>query len=79
MGGTCGTYGEVIGSVSVPEGKRQLGSLRCRWENIFKMELSCKKLGIWTDLAESSIEWREFLDERRFYQLLSTLLHTQCL
>jgi hypothetical protein len=60
----------------VPEEKSPLGSLRCRWENIFKMEHLSKKLGVCTDLAESSIEWREFLDERRFYQLLNTMLHT---
>jgi hypothetical protein len=81
MSGTCGTYGELRGSVSVPEGKSPLGSLKCNWENIFKMENSSKKLGVCTDLAKSSMEWREFLDERtcRFYQLLNTLLHTLCL
>jgi hypothetical protein len=44
MGGTCCTYGELIGSMSVPEGKRPLGAPRCRWEGIFKMEHSSKDL-----------------------------------
>jgi hypothetical protein len=42
MVGTCGTYGELRGSVSVPEGKRTLGSPRCRWENIFNKKHSSK-------------------------------------
>jgi hypothetical protein len=44
MCGTCGTYGELIGSVSVPDGKRLLGIPRCRWEDITKMEHSSKNL-----------------------------------
>ena len=38
MSGKCGTYVELRGSVVVPEGKRQLGSPRFRWEGNFKME-----------------------------------------
>jgi hypothetical protein len=76
MGETCGTYGELRGSVSVPERKKLLSSPRCRWEDIFNIEHSCNKFGVWTDLAESSIEWRNFLDELSFYYLLNELLHT---
>ena len=93
MGGACGTYGEVrgscTGSVGMPDGKRPLGSPRCRWEDNFKMELPGIKLGTWTDLVQDrdgwwfffstklrgSIKYGKFLDELRNYQLLNTLLH----
>jgi hypothetical protein len=45
MGGSYGPYGEwgdesfMYGSVGMPEGKKQLGSPRCRREDNFKMEL----------------------------------------
>jgi hypothetical protein len=34
----------MYGSVGMPEGKRPLGSLRCRWEDNFKTELPGIKL-----------------------------------
>jgi len=46
MRGACGTYGKLsgscTGSVGISEGKRPLGSPKCRWEDNFKMKLSAK-------------------------------------
>jgi hypothetical protein len=43
MGGACGTYGEIIGAYRVlvgkPEGKKQLESPRCKWEDNTGMDL----------------------------------------
>jgi hypothetical protein len=43
MGRTCGTYGERRGAyralVGKPEGRRQLGRPRHRWEDNIKVDL----------------------------------------
>jgi len=72
----------------MPEGKRPLGSPRCRWEDNFKIELPGIKLGAWIDLARDRDKWcslfnikirgskkcGEFQNKLRHYQLLNTLL-----
>jgi hypothetical protein len=58
MGSACSAYGEKRGVYRVlvrkPEGKRQLGRPRCRWEDNIKMDL--QKVGCefmdWIELAQ---------------------------
>jgi len=62
MGGAFGTYREWRGVYKVlirrPEGKRQLGRPRCKWENI-KIRLQEVKWGAmeWIDLAQGRGGW----------------------
>jgi hypothetical protein len=64
MGGACGTYGEEESAdrilVEIPEGRRQLGRLRHRWEDNIKMDLQeWDEADIdWIDLAEDTDRWR---------------------
>jgi len=72
----------------MPEGKRPLGSPRCRWEDNFKIELPGIKLVAWIDLARDRDKWYplfnikirgskkcgEFQYKLRHCQLLNTLL-----
>jgi hypothetical protein len=52
MVGACSTYGERRGVyrvlVAKPEGKRQLGRPRRRWEDNIKMDLLEVGCGAWT-------------------------------
>jgi hypothetical protein len=47
-----------------PEGKRQLGRHRRRWEDNIKMDL--KEIGIdgvnWIQLAQDMVQWRAFVN-----------------
>ena len=64
MGGACGAYGVGRGVyrvlVWIPDGKRQLGRPRWRWEDNIKMDLQevgggC---GDWMELAQGRDRWR---------------------
>jgi len=46
--------------VGKPEGKRQLGRNRCRWEDNIKMNLQEVRCGgtDWIELAEDRDRWR---------------------
>ena len=68
MGGTCSTYGGEQSvyrfSVGKPEGKRQLGRHRHRWEDNIKvdlMEVECGGMD-WIDLIQDRDRWRELLN-----------------
>jgi len=57
MGEGRGVHRVLVGK---PEGKRQLGRLRCRWEDNIKMDLQevgggC---GDWMELAQDRDRWR---------------------
>ena len=64
MGGACSAYGGeerlIQGSVGKLEGKRQLGRIRCRWEDNIKMDLQEVGCGgmDWIDLAQDRDRWR---------------------
>jgi hypothetical protein len=45
-------------SVGNPEGKRQLGRSRHRWEDNIQMDLRM----VWTDTAEDRDQWRALVD-----------------
>jgi hypothetical protein len=49
--------------VGMPEGKRQLGRPRRRWEDNIKMDL--REIGIdeanWIHLAQDRVQWRAFV------------------
>jgi hypothetical protein len=66
VGGTCGTHGRGVYSVSVgrPEGKRPLGRPRRRWEDNIKQDL--REIGIdganWVRLAQERVDWRAFVN-----------------
>jgi hypothetical protein len=57
MGEDKGVYRVLVGK---PEGKRSLGSLRCRWKDNIKMDLQevggCR--GDWMELAQDRDRWR---------------------
>jgi len=64
MGRACGTYGEKRGAYKVlvwkPEVKRQLGRLRCKWEDNIKIDLQgvgCAGMD-WIGLAQDRDKWR---------------------
>ena len=68
MGGTCDTYGggESVQRVLVgkPEGKRPLGSPRCRWKDNIKVDL--QKVGgggDWMELAQDRNRWRALVNK----------------
>jgi hypothetical protein len=70
VGGTCGTHGRgerVFFFVGRPEGKRQLGRPRRRWEDNIKI---VREIGIdeanWIRLAEDRVRWRAFVKVRYF-------------
>jgi len=63
MGAACGLYGERSGLYRIllgkPEGKRQLGRPRHRWDDKIKMDLQevgCVSMD-WIDLAHDSARW----------------------
>jgi len=45
MGERRGIYRVLVGK---PEGKRQFGRPRCRWEDNIKMDLQEVGVGVWT-------------------------------
>jgi hypothetical protein len=61
MGEGRGVYRVLVGR---PEGKRQLGRPRCRWECNIKMDI--REIGIdeanWIQLAQDKVRWRTFVD-----------------
>jgi hypothetical protein len=68
MGG-CGTYGERRAAYTVlvgkPEGKRQLGIPRRRWENTIKTDLHEVGWGMgmdWIYLAQDRDSWWSLLN-----------------
>jgi len=69
MGGTYSAYGERRGVYRVlvgkPEGKRQLGRPRLRWEDNIKIDLpevGCEGLN-WIELAQDRDRWRPLVNE----------------
>jgi hypothetical protein len=52
-------------SVVWSKGKRQLGRLRCRWEDNIKMDL--REIGIngvnWIQLAKNRVQWWAFVSK----------------
>jgi hypothetical protein len=50
--------------VGKPEGKRPLGSLRCRWIDNIKMDLLEIGLNVvdWIDLAQDRYRWRALVN-----------------
>jgi hypothetical protein len=52
-----GVYRDLVGK---PEGKRQLGRSRCRWEDNIKRDL--REIGIdeanWIRLVQDRVQWR---------------------
>jgi hypothetical protein len=70
MGRACGTYGGDRGVhrvlVGTPEGKRPLGRLRRRLEDIIKMDLQ--------EVGEDRVDWMELAQDRdRWRALVGTL------
>jgi hypothetical protein len=61
MGEKKNVYRLLVGK---PEGKRPLGSPRCRWIDNIKMDLS--EIGFggvdWTDLAQDRYRWRALVN-----------------
>ena len=68
MGRARNTHGERRSAYRVlegkPEGKRQLGRPRHRWEDNIKMDLQEEVCGgmDWIDLAQDSGRWRELVN-----------------
>jgi hypothetical protein len=65
MGGTCSAYGGgeryIQGFGGKPEGKRQLGRPRRRWEDNIKIDLQevgCILWTGWIELAQDMDRWR---------------------
>jgi hypothetical protein len=64
MGGACSAYGVERGVhrvlVGTPEGKRQLGRPRCRWDD--NIEINIQKVGRgggdWMELAQDRDRWQ---------------------
>jgi hypothetical protein len=60
MGEGRGVYRVLVGR---PEGKKSLGTPRCRWEDNIKMDL--REIGIdganWIHLAQDRVRWRAFV------------------
>ena len=57
MGERRGIYRVLVGK---PEGKRQLGRLRCRWEDNIKLDLQevrCRDMD-WIELDQDRDSWR---------------------
>ena len=68
MGGAFGAYGEwiVVHRVLVekPEGKRQLGRPRRRWEDNIKIDLQeVGGGGDWMELVQDRDRWRAFVNK----------------
>ena len=68
MGDACSTYGERRGIFRVlvrkPEGKRQLGRPRLRWEDNIKMDLQEVGFGAmdWIELTLDRDRWRALVN-----------------
>ena len=61
MGERRGVYRVLVGK---PEGKRPIGTPRCRWENNIKVdiqEVGCGGID-WIDLAQDWDRWRELVN-----------------
>jgi hypothetical protein len=71
VGGACSTYGEGRGVYRVlvrkPEGKRQLGRPRRRWEDNVRMDLQDVGCGCeeWIGLAQDRDRWRALVSAVR--------------
>jgi hypothetical protein len=69
LGRACSTYGEKRNACRIllgkPEGKRQLGRLKCRWEDNIKMD--CREIGWhgmdWIDLASGEGPVKGFCEQ----------------
>jgi len=68
MGGACSAYGGEKRCIQVlvrkPEGKRQLGRPRCKWEDNIKLDLlevGCLRME-WIDLAQDKDRWRALVN-----------------
>jgi hypothetical protein len=61
MGEVRGAYNILAGR---PEGRRQLGRLRCRWEDNIKMDLGEIGFGVvdWIHLAQDRESWRALVN-----------------
>jgi hypothetical protein len=69
MGGACradgggerGVYRVLVGK---PEGNGPLGTHRCRWEDIIKIDLQEVGYGSkgWIELAQDRVRWRTFMN-----------------
>jgi hypothetical protein len=61
MGEGRGVYRILVGK---PEGKRPLGTHRCRWEDNIKLDL--REIGIdgtnWLRLTQDRVQWRDFVN-----------------
>jgi hypothetical protein len=71
MGGACGAHGEVRGAYSIlvgrPEGRRQLGRPRRRWEDI-KMDLR--------EIGFGDVDWIHLAQDRdRWHALVNTVMN----
>jgi hypothetical protein len=57
--------------VGKPEGKRQLGRPRRRWENNIRMNLSGIERGVvdWIDLAQDIDQWRALVNTVMKFQV----------
>ena len=68
MGETCSAYGgeerRIHGFCGKPDGKRQLGKPRHRWEDNIKMDLQEVGCGgmDWIDLAQYRDRWRALVN-----------------
>jgi len=68
MGGACSAYGgeegRIQGLVGEPEGERQLGRPRRKWEDNIKMDLQevgCGDMD-WIELAQDRDSWRALVN-----------------
>jgi len=63
-----GAYRVLVGK---PEGKRQLGKPRRRWEDNIKMDLQEAVCGgmDWIDLAQDRDRWRELVNAAMKFQV----------
>ena len=62
MGERSGAYRVLVGK---PDGKRDPGRPRCRWEYNIKMDLQevgCRGMD-WTELAEDTYKWRALVND----------------
>ena len=64
MGEGRGVYRVLVGK---PEGKRQFGRPRCRWEDNIKMDLQEVGVGCgdWMELAQDTDRWRALVNRVR--------------
>jgi hypothetical protein len=76
MGRACSMHGEEMNAYMVlvgkPEGKRPLGSPRCRWDDNIKMDLrEMEWIGmIWIHQAQDRDQWRVLVNTRMYFRVL---------